>query len=94
MLEMYEAASNKQWEKAIQMQNKAVQFFSDVEAFIEDRNEGTCDPVFDKGLAVAAGCLLGHQRCRPPYIGWSDETVKSLNSWLKDNYGEFIYPNT
>ena len=45
-----------------------------------------------EGLAVAAGCMLGHQRCRPPYIGWSDETVKAVREYLKKNYPEFVYP--
>ena len=45
-----------------------------------------------KGLSVAAGRVLGHQRCRPPYIGWSDKTVKELREWLKANYPEFVYP--
>jgi len=40
---------------------------------------------------VAAGCLLGHQRCRPPYISWSDETVAAVRIRLEQNYPEFIY---
>ena len=93
-LDMYAKAQARQWDQAIEMQKRAAQFFSDAEAFIEDRGEGTCDPVFDKGLSVASGCILGHQRCRPPYIGWSDDTVKALAKWLKSNYSEFVYVNS
>jgi len=92
MLKMYARASAGDWDRAIAMQQHAAKFFADTEAFITARGEGACDPVFDKGLSVTTGCLLGHQRCRPPYIGWSDETVEALRKWLKRNYPEFLYP--
>jgi len=92
MLKMYRTAEAGQWDEAMKMQRRISRFFADAEAFVESRHEGVIDPVFDKGLAVAAGCLLGHQRCRPPYIGWSDETVAALRAWLQRNYPEFLYP--
>jgi dihydrodipicolinate synthase/N-acetylneuraminate lyase len=90
-LDMYAKAANGQWDEAIKKQKRAATFFDDAEAFITERGEGTSDPVFDKGLSVASGCLLGHQRCRAPYAGWSDETIKDLRIWMKENYPEFIY---
>jgi len=93
MLDMYAKAEAGQWDAAIKMQQKASKFFGDVEGFIEARDECLSDPVFDKGLAVATGCFQGHQRCRPPYIGWSDETIRALREWLKENYPEFMYPD-
>jgi len=93
MLTMYDHAENGRWSEAINMQKIAQKFFSDVESFIEDRAEGVIDPVFDKGLAVAAGCVVGLQRTRPPYIGWSDETVASLREWLKQHYPQFVFPS-
>jgi len=69
MLELYAKAEAGQWAEAIQMQQRASSFFADLEAFLEARDEGMIDPVCDKGLGVASGCLLGHQRCRAPYIG-------------------------
>jgi 4-hydroxy-tetrahydrodipicolinate synthase len=92
MLTLYKKAAEGQWDEAMKMQKRASKFFADTEAFISERGEGTPDPVFDKGLGVASGCVLGHQRCRPPYIGWSDETVQNLRKWLKKNYQEFVYP--
>ena len=89
---MYAEADADNWSEAIKMQQHASKFLGDVERFIEEQGEGAIDPTFDKGLAVAAGCLLGHQRCRPPYIGWKDETIKALRNWLKKNYPEFVYP--
>ncbi len=91
-LDMYAKAEAGQWDEAIKMQQHASRFCADVNAFAIERNEGLSSPVSDKGLSVAAGRVLGHQRCRPPYIGWSDKTVKELRVWLKANYPEFVYP--
>lgn len=92
MLDMYAKAQAGQWDEAIKMQQRASQFFSAAADFVTGLGEGTMDPIFDKGLAVASGFALGHQRCRPPYIGWKDETVTALRAWLKENYPEFVYP--
>jgi dihydrodipicolinate synthase/N-acetylneuraminate lyase len=93
-LDMYAKARAGKWNEAMKMQKHAARFFADTEAFVSARGEGSIDPVFDKGLAVAAGCVLGHQRCRAPYIGWSDETVKAVRAWLKKKYPEFVYPGS
>jgi dihydrodipicolinate synthase/N-acetylneuraminate lyase len=94
LLDMYEKSSNNQFKEAIEMQKNVASFFNEAEEFVEDLGGGTCDPVFDKGLSVAVGCLAGHQRCRPPYIGWSDETVKAVRRWVTENYPEFIFPES
>ncbi len=91
MLEMYDLAQTGRIEEALVLQQRATQLFRDIKNLITERGEGDCDPVFDKGLSVAAGCLLGHQRCRPPYISWSDETVAAVRIRLEQNYPEFIY---
>ena len=93
VLDMYNKAAHDEWNNAVVMQQRAAKFFADAASFILDRGEGCIDPVFDKGLAVASGCALGHQRCRAPYIGWSDETVAAMRDWLKANYPEILYPN-
>ena len=92
MLDMYARAEAGKWTDAIKMQQHASRFFADVFNVVNERDEGGIDPVFDKGLAVAAGCALGHQRCRAPYIGWTDETVQVVRTWLRENYPEFVYP--
>jgi dihydrodipicolinate synthase/N-acetylneuraminate lyase len=91
MLKMYEHIKKRRWEQAIAMQKTANNFYNDCGAYIEGLGEGTIDPVFDKGLGVASGCLKGSQRTRPPYIGWSDETIRKLRAWLKSNYPQFLY---
>ena len=93
-LDMYAKAEAGQWNEAIKMQKRAAMFYADSAAFLKERNENVIDPLMDKGLAVASGFLLGHQRCRPPYIGWKDQTVQALRTWLKANYPEFVYKAT
>lgn len=61
MLTLYQKAVEGQWDAAMKMQRKASKFFADAVSFISERGEGACDPVFEKGLAVASGCLAGHQ---------------------------------
>ena len=92
MLTMYDRAVNGEWMEAIGMQQTVDSFFQDSFVFIDARGEGGIDPVFDKGLAVAAGCVVGSQRIRPPYIGWSDETVLAMREWLKENWPQFVHP--
>jgi dihydrodipicolinate synthase/N-acetylneuraminate lyase len=92
MLTMYDHAAHGRWGQALEMQKVAAMFFAEAAAFIEQRGEGTIDPVFDKGLAVASGCAVGSQRTRAPYLGWSDETVAAMREWLQRHYPQFIFP--
>ena len=59
---------------------------------MDDLKLGGIDPVADKGLAVASGYFGGHQRTRPPYIGWNDAGVIQVRDWLKKHYPEFLAP--
>jgi dihydrodipicolinate synthase/N-acetylneuraminate lyase len=91
MLTMYDHAAKGQWAEALAMQKTAARFFREAIAFIDARGEGVMDPIFDKGLAVAAGCAKGSQRTRAPYIGWSDGTVLALRQWLQKNYPQLLW---
>jgi dihydrodipicolinate synthase/N-acetylneuraminate lyase len=91
MLKLYEHAAKGRWAEAMAMQQTADRFFAAAAAFIESRGEGLIDPVFDKGLAVAAGCVVGSQRTRAPYLGWSDETVRAMREWLQRHYPQLIF---
>ncbi len=91
MLKMYEKAEAGKWDEAITMQRRVAKFFTDLGMFLKERGEGGIDPVVDKGMGVAAGFVRGHQRCRPPYIGWSDETVKACADFMKAKYPELVY---
>jgi dihydrodipicolinate synthase/N-acetylneuraminate lyase len=92
MLTLYEHSRCARWAEALEMQAFVAKFFDDVASLIESRGEGSSDPVFDKGLAVASGCLLGSARTRAPYIGWREETVLAVREWLVDRYPQFIFP--
>jgi len=91
MLKMFALGKSGRWDKAIEMQKTLARFMGDLDVFINARGEGGIDPVADKGLGVAAGCIQGSQRTRPPYIGWSDETVAATRKWLRKHYPQFIY---
>ena len=92
MLEMYAKAAAGKWDEAIVMQKRISMFFCDLNALLEERGEGGIDPVVDKGTGIAAGFVLGTQRCRPPYIGWSDETVQACSDFMKAKYPELVFP--
>lgn len=91
MLTMYEHGAHRRWEEATAMQQALSRFLGEALEFITGRGEGCIDPVFDKGLSVAAGFLGGSQRTRPPYIGWSDETVAAMRGWLQERYPQFVF---
>jgi dihydrodipicolinate synthase/N-acetylneuraminate lyase len=89
VLSMYAHAAEGRWDEAMRLQQTASRFFADAIPFIEARGEGVMDPIFDKGLAVAAGAA-GSQRTRAPYIGWSDETIVAFRAWLRQHYPQFL----
>lgn len=91
MPSLYEHAANGRWEKAINGQKEIARFIGDLVKFMGDREEGVIDPVIDKGMAVASGYYTGSQRTRPPYIGWSDETIVCFRKWMQEKYPQFIY---
>ena len=91
MLEFYAAAEAGNWDRAMAAQKHVSRFFGELEAFVESLGEGLIDPVGDKGLAVASGCLLGSARCRAPYIGWSDKTIAAVREWLGTHFPEFLF---
>lgn len=91
VLGMYDKAVAGKWREAIAAQTRLSGFLNELVAFVNSRGEGLIDPVADKGFAVATGCFAGSQRCRPPYIGWSDETVALVRRWIAEHFPEFLY---
>lgn len=92
MLTMYDLAENGRWEEAVGMQKTLASMIRDLKKLLDGRGEGMIDPVVDKGIAIASGCFTGSQRTRPPYIGWSDDTVAAVREFLQRDYPQFIYP--
>ncbi len=93
MLSYYERTAAGRWEEAMAMQSIVSRFYGELMPFVTARGEGVIDPVFDKGLAVASGFLAGSQRTRAPYLGWSDETVAAVRSWLRGHSPRFLHPD-
>ncbi len=91
MLRLYALAEARQWDEAIGMQSVLDRFLRELVTLLEDLNLGLIDPVVDKGLAVASGFFTGHQRTRPPYIGWDDVGLGRVRTWLRERYPEFIF---
>lgn len=92
ILRVYELAKTGKWDEATPMQKRMHTFFNDLEELTDSLGEGGIDPVTDKGMGVAAGCVKGHQRTRAPYIGWSDDTVAKVRQFMVEKYPEFVYP--
>jgi dihydrodipicolinate synthase/N-acetylneuraminate lyase len=91
VLTMYDHAVGARWSQALAMQAVIGRFLAEAVAFIRSRGEGVIDPVFDKGLAAASGYLAGSSRTRPPYIGWSEQTVQVFRAWLGAHHPQFTY---
>ena len=94
MQTLFSLAESGQWNQAIAMQGRLNTFFNGLEELIEQYDMSSSDPVCDKGLGIAAGFFAGHQRTRPPYIGWSDEHVAAVAAWLKSAYPDLLAPAT
>ncbi len=93
MLNLYKTAASGKWAEAVRLQRLMATFCDDWEALGEKLGQGMIDPVGDKALGVASGCLLGHQRCRAPYIGWSDKAMSAFRNWLRAEYPQFLHPS-
>ncbi|OHB58911.1 MAG: hypothetical protein A2Y12_17680 [Planctomycetes bacterium GWF2_42_9] len=92
MQKLYSFAASGNWNEAMQMQRFLAKFFVQLGVIIGQVGEGDADPVIDKAMAVASGFLKAHQRCRPPYIGWSDKNIATLKEWMQKDYPELVYP--
>ncbi len=91
MLKTFHLAENGEWDKALAMQQMLVQCKREVKVLLNERGEHSIDPVTDKGLGVAAGFLIGHQRTRAPYMGWSDATLEKVRTWMRNHYPELVW---
>ena len=90
LLKMYDLAQSGQWQEALAMQRNVQLFTGGLIRMLSDLGEGYIDPVVDKGLGVASGGIVGHQRTRAPYVGWSDSTVAAVRKWIADKFPEFL----
>ncbi|OIO96871.1 MAG: hypothetical protein AUK03_03310 [Anaerolineae bacterium CG2_30_64_16] len=92
MLKMFGLAEARKWDEALDMQMYLVRFFRGLGGILDEMGAGGIDPVCDKGMSVASSMFTGHQRTRPPYIGWSDEQVRHFRAWLEREYPDLLAP--
>lgn len=92
MLKVFDVAEKRDWEEALKLQERLTRFFMDLGGVLDKLGVGGMDPVVDKGMAVASGLFVGHQRTRPPYIGWPDQVVAAVRDFLKEKYPELVAP--
>ena len=90
MLKVFDLAEHRRWDEALAMQATLAAFHSDLASYVRELGLGMIDPVVDKGVAVASGFFIGHQRTRPPYIGWSDKGIIKVRAWLEQMYPQLI----
>ena len=67
-------------------------FLEELGIFMEANGMGGFDPIADKGVALAAGVLVGHPRVRPPFIGWTEAEVEKIRAWMKSWDDTFAVP--
>jgi dihydrodipicolinate synthase/N-acetylneuraminate lyase len=91
MLAYWEACDQGRWDEAFAVEESIHRMHRDLFAWVQEQGLTGVDPVFDKGMARAAGFLQGHQRVRKPYRSWTNAEVESVRGWLEDNYPEWIY---
>jgi dihydrodipicolinate synthase/N-acetylneuraminate lyase len=89
---LFELGEAGQWDEALKMQRRLVEFFEGLHPVIEELGVGSIDPVADKGMAAASGFFVGSARTRPPYIGWTDDQVQRVRAWMEADFPEFMAP--
>jgi dihydrodipicolinate synthase/N-acetylneuraminate lyase len=92
MQTMFDLAEAHRWDEAMAMQAQATAFFRDLFGKMQEFGLAGVDPVIDKALSVGSGFFTGHQRTRPPYIGWTDEELAKVRAWWKQAYPQLMAP--
>ncbi len=89
-VQMFNLAEQGKWDDAAQIGRGFTKVIEFMVALCEELGLGVMDPVIDKGLMAATGILAGHQRTRPPHIGWPDDALDDVRRRLKAKFPWFI----
>lgn len=89
-IKRFTLAEEGRWEEAEAVHQQMAGPVSYIEEMCEEFGLGMKDPVVDKGSAAVPGFLTGHQRTRPPYMGWPDEAVQEMRARLRQRFPEFV----
>ncbi len=89
-VKMFNLAEADEWEKAEEIATGMTEVTQFAITMCGELGLGMMDPVIDKGLMVVTGFLVGHQRTRPPYLGWPDDGLDDMRRRLKAKFPWFI----
>jgi len=90
-IEIFELADQGNWEEAEALHHRCREASQFIVAMVEELGLGMMDPIIDKGFGVLCGFLTGHQRTRPPYIGWPDEAMQIMRQRVHERFPEFLW---
>jgi len=90
-MQIFNLADEGNWEDAEAVQSACLEVAQFIVGMIEELGLGMMDPVIDKGFGVLSGFLTGHQRTRPPYIGWPDEAMQTMRQQVRERFPDFMW---
>jgi len=90
-MQIFNLADQGNWEDAEDVFQSCMEVENFIDSMIEEFGLGMMDPVADKGRGVLCGFLVGHQRTRPPYLGWPDETMQIMRQRMRDRFPDFMW---
>ena len=90
-IKMFNLAEQGKWAEAEAIHAQVTEVMGFIDEMAEEFGLSGMDPVWDKGAAILSGFLAGHQRTRPPYIGWSDEAMAQMQARMRDRYPDYIF---
>jgi len=89
-LKVCELVEDGQLEEAEVLAQRARKFVSWSWSLAVELGAQMHDSTYDKGISTATGFWTGHQRTRPPYIGWSDEMVQTVREQMEQEFPDFV----
>ncbi len=90
-IQMFNLADQGNWEDAEALHRGCLEVAQFIVAVVEELGLGMMDPVIDKGFGVLSGFLTGHQRTRPPYIGWPDEAMDTIRERVHNRFPDLMW---
>ena len=90
-MQIFNLADQGNWEEAQAIHQRCLEVEDFIDGIVEELSLGMMDPVADKGRGVLSGFLVGHQRTRPPYLGWPDEAMDTIKEQVRQRFPDFMW---
>lgn len=90
-IKMFNLAEQGNWREAEAIHKHLKQAVDFIAEMHDERGLTSSDPAWDKGRGVISGFLAGHQRNRPPYMGWPDEAIAEMRARFRERYPELMF---